>query len=430
MRSQKLSRIISCVIFVILLFLCIAKCADLLEYKEARKKYTPFYESKTNFDVVFLGTSHMWNHVLPMEMWDEYGIASYNWGYSNCTPAENYYIIQDIVNYTSPKVVVLDAYGLVEYNSNGNGKYKTDRIEQQHVQFDSFPIWSRSKLAASRDVFDDYKNNEDFIWNFIMYHNRWNELDKNDFEPEIYTEKGSHFLAGVGTAEYTPIPADEKTEIDSVCYPYFLKTIEFCQERGIQVLCTYLPFVAKEEHQRVANSIGDIVKAYPNCTYVNMLHEDIMDLDTDIYVDHGHLNYSGALKTTRWLGAYLRANYDLDDYSNDQNWVNDYQAYYQYKLGILTKQTTLPAYLSQLSDDDFMGELEVFDEELLKSPQLVKLMDNAGIEPKLMDGRNDEEACAHLTVRSAATNEVVSDVTFTCSDMNELYIQNIVKAEK
>ena len=116
MKSVKLKRIISCILFATLLLGAIVKCADLLEYKEARKKYTPFYESETNFDVIFLGTSHMWNHVLPMELWKDYGISSYNWGYSNCTPAENYYLIQDILKYTSPKVVVMDVYGLTEYD--------------------------------------------------------------------------------------------------------------------------------------------------------------------------------------------------------------------------------------------------------------------------------------------------------------------------
>ena len=40
MKSVKLKRIISCILFATLLLGAIVKCADLLEYKEARKKYT------------------------------------------------------------------------------------------------------------------------------------------------------------------------------------------------------------------------------------------------------------------------------------------------------------------------------------------------------------------------------------------------------
>lgn len=81
--KKKIHRVISTIVFFVLLVVAVFKCADVLEYKAARKKYTPFYESNTDFDVIYLGTSHVQNHILPMEIWKEYGIASYNWGYSN-----------------------------------------------------------------------------------------------------------------------------------------------------------------------------------------------------------------------------------------------------------------------------------------------------------------------------------------------------------
>ena len=425
MKSIKLKRIISCILFAVLLFGAVAKCADVLEYKEARKKYTPFYESKTNFDVIFLGTSHMWNHVLPMEMWSDYGIASYNWGFSNCTPAENYYLIQDILKYTSPEVVVIDVYGLTEYNGYNNGKYRTDRIEQQHVQFDSLPIWSVSKYNASKDVFDDYANNEDFIWNFIMYHNRWTELGESDFDYEITTEKGSCFLTGLGTGSFTPIDENEKTEIDSVCYPYFLKIIEYCREQGIQVLCVYLPFGnAEEDAQKIANSIGEIVEQYSNCSYVNMLTKDILNFNTDISPDNAHLNYSGATKVTSWLGQYLRENYSLDDYSTNLSWQEDYDSYVEYKKSVISAQTTLAAYLVQLNDDDFQVEAEVYDQNLMNSDRLMQLYSNAGIDPTYIE--NDSDQCARLIIKNS-TGEIIEDVSFTCENTENLDILSINK---
>lgn len=423
---KKFKKVISTILFFVLLAAAVSKCADVLEYKEARKKYTPFYESETNFDVVFLGTSHMLNHVLPMEMWDMYGIASYNWGYSNCTPAENYYLIQDILKYTSPKVVVIDVYGIIEYDGFNNGKYRTDRIEQQHVQFDSLPIYSLSKARASQDVFDDYDSNEDFIWNFIMYHNRWSELGQSDFDYDITTEKGANFLTGLGTASFTPIPEDEKTEIDSVCYPYYLKIIEYCEERGIQVLCAYLPFPAEETQQRVANTIGDAVEEYPNCRYVNMLTKNILNFDTDICPDNSHLNYSGSLKVTEWLGEYLQNNYALDDYADNTFWQYDYRDYYLYKIDTLKNQTTLTNYLVQLADDDFHVEAEVYDANLMDSERLMMLFENAGISPVLVS--SDNPHCAKLIIYSSETGGVIEEVNFACSDTANLDIFSIYKA--
>lgn len=425
---KRLQKIISAIVFLALLFGAILKCADVLESKEARKKYIPFYESETNFDVIFLGTSHVKDQVLPMEMWDEYGIASYNWGHSNCTPAENYYLIQDILKYTSPKIVVIDVYGITEYDDNNNGKYKTGKIEQQHVQFDSLPI-SLSKIKASQDVFDDYDNNEDFIWNFIMYHNRWSELGEEDFKYEITTQKGATFLTGLGTGRFQRISEDEKREIDSVCYPYFLNLIEYCEEQGVQVLCVYLPYGAVGEgSQLIANSIGDIVEAYPNCHYVNMLTKNIVNLNTDVYQDNSHLNYSGSLKVTKWLGEYLVQNYELDDYSDNDSWYLDYQAYYEYKVKTLEQQTALVNYLVQLADSDFSAELEFFDENLFLSDRLMQLCNNAEISPIINEKESDY--CAHLVIKSQVTGEIVSEVDFICDDITNLDIFSINKASE
>ena len=417
-----MKNVASCAIFAVLLIMAILKCADVLEYKEAREKYTPFFEADTNFDVIFLGTSHMYNHVLPMEMWNDYGIASYNWGYSNCTPAENYYLIQDIVKYTSPKVVVMDVYGLVEYEGYNNGKYRTDRIEQQHVQFDSFPIWSASKYRASKDVFDDYANNIDFVWNFIMYHNRWTELGQRDFKYDIKTEKGARFLTGLGTATFSPIPENEKTTIDSICLPYYLKTIEFCQERGIEVLCVYIPFAANEEQQKVANSIGDIVKEYPNCRYVNMLTKDVLDFNTDITFDNVHLNYSGAVKVTEWLGQYLNSNYTLKDYRDDLSWEKDFLLYKEYKRTVLKSETSLASYLVQLKDD-YLVEAEIYDSGVFESNRIKALFDNAGIIPKYLE--RDTDKCARLVIKDKDTNEIIDDTSFICENIENLEINAV-----
>lgn len=414
MKKIYVKRIFSGILFVVLLIGAIAKCADILEYKKAREKYTPFYESETNFDVIFLGTSHMWNHVLPMELWKDYGIASYNWGYANCTPAEDYYLIQDILKYCSPKVVVLDTYGLVEYNSFGNGKYRDDRIEQQHVQFDSLPIWSVNKINASRDVFDNYVMNIDFIWNFIMYHNRWSELGKEDFEYNISTEKGAQFLTGYEDATFVQISENEKTDIDSVCYPYYLKIIEYCEQQGIQVLCTYIPWVADENAQRVANTIGDIVEEYPNCEYVNLMPKNIIDFNTDIHGNGGHLNYSGAVKVTDWLGQYLRDNYLLEDYRGNQAWIDDYAAYIDYKQTTMMAQESLTSYLVMLSDDDFSADIEVYDQGLFESQQFKQLCRNANLSPVYVNAETDKSI--RLVISNVVTKEVVEDVSFSCDD--------------
>lgn len=421
--TRRLRNIISFVSFVILLALAIAACAHVLEYKEGKQKYKPFFESETNFDVILLGTSHMWNQVSPMELWKEYGITSYNWGYSNSSPAENYYLLKDIVTYTKPKVVVIDIFGLADSTAFANGKYRTDRIEQQHVQFDALPL-SRNKIEGVWDVFDDYSHREDFIWNFIMYHNRWNELSAEDFSYEPSVEKGAHLLTGWTPSSFEAIPEEDTSEVVSVSLQYLLDTLEFCQQEGIQVLCTSIPFPAEEDDQRIANAAGAFVEQYPNCTYVNMLHEDIVDYGTDVWKDGQHLNSSGARKVTAWLGQYLRDHYILDDYSLDDSWTRDYEHFYAYKEEQLLKQKDLPSYLSALQDSDFTATAEVYQSDLLRSGIMQALFANAGIEPVFVEGAQPDASgqtpWAKLSISSAHTGEPLDEVTFYCDDAETL----------
>lgn len=423
--KKSLKTILSCCFFLILLIMAIAKCADLLEYKEARKKYSPFFESETNFDVIFMGTSHMWNHILPMELWKEYGISSYNWAYSNCTPAENYYLLQDVLRYTSPKLIVMDVYGLIEYEAyhtdTTNGKYRSDKIEQQHVQFDSLPL-SKSKIEAAKDVFDDYPDHADFIWNFIMYHNRWSELNESDFRYDISTEKGAYFLTGLGSAVYKQLENEETISIDSACYPYFLKILEFCEKNNIPVLCTYLPYAAAAEQQRVANTVGPVIQKYDGCSYVNMLNEEIVDFNTDICPDNVHLNYSGAKKTTSWLGQYLTANYDLDDYSQNKSWIKDYQKYYEYKWKNIQSQTMLTDFLSILYDPDFSVQAEISDPKLLDSDKFTSLLENDKIE--LSKAALDKDTCIRLTVKSNVDGSS-QKFEFVCENAQDIQLDKI-----
>ena len=422
--SRKSKNIISCIIVISLLVIALIKCTSLFEIKTATIKYTPFYEAKTNYDVIFLGSSHMYNTIYPMELWKDYGISSFNWGYSNCTAAVEYYLLRDLVKYTSPKLVVIDAYGIAEFGHWT--KYSADAIGQYHVQFDRMPF-SMEKIHAARDAFEAYSGKSDFIWNFALYHNRWNALNKDDFEYELSPEKGASICSGsLGRTSYSKIPDGLKSdELYGFNFDAYLKMIEFCNEQGIQVLCVYTPCAAQEFNQRVANTIGDKVEAYPNCKYANMLNEGILNFDTDFIADNDHLNYSGGTKTTAWMGRYLRDNYELDDYSDNENWISDYEDYREFKASLMSEQESLPLYLPHLVDDDFTAEAVIYDKRVLEFEQINLLFDNAGIEPRLQE--TDGEVCAKLTIRSAETNEIVEKAEFKWKDPGNPEMFDIVK---
>ena len=81
---------------------------SLFELKGARIKYEDFYAQEEDFDVLFLGTSHVINAVYPMELWEDYGIVSYNMaGHGNKMPT-TYWVFENALLETTPKLVVID----------------------------------------------------------------------------------------------------------------------------------------------------------------------------------------------------------------------------------------------------------------------------------------------------------------------------------
>lgn len=346
---DKIKRYISSFIFIVFLFISIIGMSKLLENKEAQRQYKDFFEDVTDIDVIFMGTSHMYNTIYPMDLWKDYGIASYNWGYSNCSPIESYYILRDIINVHKPKLVVFDVYGVSSYEE----KYRHDRIEQQHIQFDAIPL-SKNKLEGINDIFGDYENRVDFVWDYIMYHNRWDELSKKDFILESHSLKGADPLIGIKSiSSYETVEDNETAEITSIQLKYYNKIIEFCKNEGIELLVLNVPYNASKKEIQMCNKAIEIAKKN-ECKTIsfNELY-NIVDFELDLYESDGHVNVSGGKKITQYVGKFIIDNYNVLNQSNNEKWKNDYKEYQEYEIDSLKKQSDEKKYLMLLQNKEF-----------------------------------------------------------------------------
>ncbi len=70
----QIRRISATVCFAVLFIIIVSKISDIFERKYSYSKYYDFYQQKQDFDVLFLGTSHVLNAVYPMELWRDHGI--------------------------------------------------------------------------------------------------------------------------------------------------------------------------------------------------------------------------------------------------------------------------------------------------------------------------------------------------------------------
>ena len=140
MAFRKYKNVLSIILCLFLLISMYVPVSDFLMRKNSYEKNADFYNYEGNYDVLFLGTSHMVMGISPMELWNDYGITSYNLGDFGQTTAIDYWVLKNALDYTTPKLVVVDVYRINEVT-----KYVETYISQMHNVFDSMPL-SKNKI--------------------------------------------------------------------------------------------------------------------------------------------------------------------------------------------------------------------------------------------------------------------------------------------
>lgn len=402
-------KIISVIAFTVLLLCALMGISSVLQRKQSYQRYGDFFEQEQDFDILFFGSSHMINGVLPMELWDEQGMISYNMGgFGNQIPT-SYWVLKNALDYTTPQLVVVDVHYL---SSNSKIRPSDEGVEQLHTTLDAFPL-TVNKIKSIFDLLDGRR--KEFLWNFIVYHERWDQLTGEDFYVKNELEKGA--LARIAVNEYyefNQIEPTDRLEEETIGQEYLKKIIELCQTRGIEVLLVYIPYIAPEEEQRAANAAYEIAEEY-NINYINFMYEDIVNFDTDCSDNYSHLNAAGAQKVTHYLGEYIKKNYNICNRKQDENfisWHDDYEEYKKYKIDHLKAQTSLYNYLMLLYDDDFRTSVQInLNGEMQQCEMIQKLLRNiegyAQITYVNFEGSDIE---AYITVQDPITNEMIDSI--------------------
>jgi len=348
----------------------------LVERKNSFWKYAPFFQQKADYDVLLLGTSHVLNGFFPMELWKDYGIVSYNFGGHGNTLAVTNWALENALDFTKPKVVVIDCLNLSKNYTID------DPFGNTHLTFDAFPI-STTKINTALDLTDNPEERMELIFDFSIYHDRWQEINGNDFSPRISKEKGAESRIALVESCFNAIDKSQYLSEDTLGVQYLRKMIQTCKERGIYVLLTYIPFPASETEQMEANRVALIADEY-DVDYINFLDMNIVDFRTDCYDSFSHLNPSGARKVTDYLGQFIIEHYDIPDRRDNPDyigWYDDYAAYTQLKIDNLAAQTDIKTYLMLLQDKHLSSCVYVTESGLWNNDSIYdKLLANMGID--------------------------------------------------
>lgn len=286
--------------------------------------YSGFYQmKKDSVDVLFLGSSVTINAFSPQEIYNDYGITSYNLGSEQQSPFLSYYWLKEALRYQHPKAVVMDLLFLPTIHDD-QVLNTTEGLTRKCLD----PMkWSSVKAEAVKDVavHDKDQSEMSYYLSNIRFHSRWSSgLDRNDMDRKQYGYgplKGWNAMLYYGVPEFETFkPSDTKTQgdVNKLQKEYVYKIGDLCRKNHIKLILTYLPRDGmKDGLNNTFNKIADDIGAdfYNFCT-------DKLYIELNAHLPResviGHPNYEGSVKISKYIGKLLQDKYDIPSRKNDQ----------------------------------------------------------------------------------------------------------------
>lgn len=247
-----------------------------------------------------------------MEMYENYGIAAYNYGCNWQMINTSLLFFQDSLKAQSPKVIAVETtyvYGILEDANVGGEIHYTKAIGE-----------SPEKHRYLKQCFgNDIERWVSYYMPLCAFHDNWVNLseesftyfDKNAISPDLYRTMGFMRIDSVEPVEignWRNFPQYDLSEKSLSVLDEFVRT---CKENHIDIIFYKAP-AARDYYY------FDAMKSYAaenGCTYINFyeIAEEIgIDEKTD-FSDKTHLNASGATKLADYLAKFIVANYEITD---------------------------------------------------------------------------------------------------------------------
>ena len=323
----------------------------LVENKQSYTKYKAFYDTPEEYDVLFCGDSHMMNTAYTMELWKNHGIRAYNIANSAESMPVTYYVIKNALDHCDPKVIVIDTF--FTYN---NRIMTAGKEMLPHQYFDMLPL-SKNKIEAVNCLFDSRETRFGYLFDFSLYHSRWNELERGDFFPEYNGFGGAEPLLASYTVKPPSGKMSKKHDMAKRPEEYLGKIKSLCDEKGIKLICVMNPYAMWFEN-KTGNVDFEKTFSKLGIEFIDLRESDLVD----IYADSGdvaHLNMTGARKITDFYGKYLTEHSYVPDPApcDEALWNKNYEYYIEKKKAVFPMAADCAGVLSDLNDPDFIFDL-------------------------------------------------------------------------
>ena len=350
---KKISKIIKCIVFFIIGMCIFGVLTKIFVPKwvfptdPATPRIKGFYSEKQNsLDVLVIGASDVGRGYSPVEVWNKYGITSYNLGTSNQTFSLAYYLLKEALNYQSPEVVILDMDALfVDYDAP-EGEYRKlfDNMKLGKVKLEA--INDKNLRIADKDKLS-------YVFPLLRFHDKWDKLGKIDFKKSISKESKAISYKGMAMSmdvkpyidknDYMGEKNESATITDENLY-YVNEIMKLCKEKKIKVLWTEIPSSTSWSLAR-SKATQNLANEY-KVEFIDYNLEEIrkeLKFDWTKHTADGgnHLNVNGAEKISRNIGKKLSKDYECKNHKKDKkipkNWKKEAKRYKENKQNLKDK---------------------------------------------------------------------------------------------
>lgn len=285
--------------------------------------YLQFYDmEKNSIDVLFIGSSVVVNAFIPQEIYNEYGIRSYNLGSEQQSIYLSYYWLKEALRFQSPKAVVLDLRFMWNYHPE-NAINTVESLTRKCLD----PMkWSYVKREAVHNVcgLDDSQSELSYYLTNIRFHSRWSSIQEYDINYEMIDTsplKGYSPTTDKGPDSYDTYEQNDTSatmEFTPLMQEYLDRIVTLCKENNISLILIDLPGNAMDD------AINNTHTAYAErngIEYYNLCSTEHFNQIGAILPEENvieHENIWGAIKTSRYIGTILRDQYGIEPVHDDQ----------------------------------------------------------------------------------------------------------------
>ncbi len=285
--------------------------------------YEQFYRmSQNSIDVIFLGTSVCVNSFNPQELYNKYGIRSYNLGSEQQSPMLSYFWLKEALRFQEPSTVILETK-LLFYPERESYIGTPEPLTRKCVD-PMKPSYVKSETVDAVCDIDENQTALSYLFTNIRFHDRWKDLSESDFRPSFYSSamlKGYSPLIGNAMTEhipFSPMNNSEKADINSLQKIYLDKICELCKDNNIELILVTVP--AENMSDGMNNTLTEYAEE-KNIAYYNF---DNVEYYNRLNVVHpvdkvdGHSNLYGAIKLSNLLGELLIEKHKVPSYRDAQ----------------------------------------------------------------------------------------------------------------